>query len=75
VLIVEDQVFNLCLLVKHLVCLNIEFDVASNGQIAIELFKTNMQKQCCSMRYRIIFSDLNMPIMNGVDFCSEVKKF
>ena len=44
-------------------------DVAANGEIAVEMFKLGFDKQCgCADRaYRIIFMDLNMPILDGFE--------
>lgn len=43
-------------------------DTATNGKIALEKLKV-----CLSLP-EIIFLDINMPIMNGVDFMIQIKK-
>ncbi len=29
------------------------------------MFKQNYEKTCCNVRYKMIFMDINMPIMDG----------
>jgi signal transduction histidine kinase len=43
-----------------------DIDVASNGQEALELFETN--------RYDLIITAIDMPIMNGVELISHIRK-
>lgn len=45
--------------------MNISVDKAMNGQEAVEMYKRNLNKICCSKRYKLILMDLNMPIMDG----------
>ncbi len=45
---------------------NVEVDTAENGHIALEMIEKN--------DYHIITLDLNMPIMNGLEFMKERKK-
>jgi len=56
-LIVEDNIINQKLLEIILNELEIENDIASNGEEAIKLFKEN--------RYHFVFMDLSMPIIDG----------
>jgi CheY-like chemotaxis protein len=75
ILIVEDQVFNLCLMCSDLEAMNIHFDIAGNGRCGVDLYKNNMSKQCCGIRYRLVITDLNMPVMGGLDCSKEINKF
>jgi len=56
-LIVEDNIINQKLLEIILNELEIENDIASNGEEAIKLFKQN--------RYHFVFMDLSMPVLDG----------
>ena len=56
-LIVEDNIINQKLLEIILNELEIENDIASNGEEAIKLFKQN--------RYHFVFMDLSMPLVDG----------
>lgn len=51
----------LLLKTKNLKCLS-----ARNGKLAIDLIETECEKRkLCCKKFKIIFMDLNMPIMNG----------
>ena len=41
-------------------------DEAENGLIAVQMYQKNMTKQCCEVRYQCIFTDINMPEMDGI---------
>jgi len=47
-------------------------DVAQNGQIALEKYKDYYEKN--AYYYDIIITDINMPVMNGVELIKEVHK-
>lgn len=57
VLLVEDNLVNSEVTVDMLAIINIETDVAHNGQHALELFEEN--------QYSLILMDCEMPVMNG----------
>jgi CheY-like chemotaxis protein len=59
VLVVEDVKLNQLLLRTILDDYNFEWEIADNGQIAVEKLETNT--------YDIILMDLQMPIMNGFE--------
>lgn len=59
ILLVEDNIPNqqfMSILFKKI---NINFDIAQNGQIAIDKFKLK--------KYDLIFMDENMPVMSGIE--------
>lgn len=66
VLVVEDEEMNRILLTRYLSKLNIEADLCINGQEA--LLKLEHTK------YDLIFMDLEMPVMNGYDAMTELRK-
>jgi signal transduction histidine kinase/CheY-like chemotaxis protein len=58
-LVVEDNPINLKMIVKTLENLGISSDVAENGRVSVEMYIKN--------RYDVVFMDIQMPVMNGVD--------
>ena len=40
---------------------------AEDGVEEVSLFKENMEKECCPIRYKLVLTDLNMPNMDGFD--------
>jgi len=58
-LIVEDNPINRKMLKHTLKNVGIDSDIAENGQIGFDMAKEN--------RYDIIFMDIQMPVMNGVE--------
>jgi signal transduction histidine kinase len=59
ILLVEDNLINVKISVKILKQWNVKIDVAENGLIAVEKFKTNT--------YDLILMDLSMPVMDGYE--------
>ena len=41
-------------------------DEAMNGLVAVEMYYHSMTKTCCNVRYKIIFTDIQMPEMDGI---------
>ncbi|NEW60159.1 response regulator, partial [Sulfurovum sp. bin170] len=58
-LVVEDNPINLKMIIKTLENLGINSDSAENGRVSVEMYMKNS--------YDIIFMDIQMPVMNGVD--------
>ena len=47
---------------KHL-----KYDIARDGAIEVKLLKKDLEKTCCSTRYKLIITDINMPILDGYE--------
>lgn len=45
----------------------LQVDKAYNGQEAVDMYKENLEKTCCNVKYRLVLMDLNMPIMDGYE--------
>ena len=70
ILIVDDIEFNI-IPVKIMIKENFDIDIdeASNGAIALKMYKDHLMKPCgCENRtYSLIFMDLQMPVMGGME--------
>ena len=50
-------------------------DEADDGDTAFELYKKNMEKTCCNVRYKVILTDINMPRMDGITETEVIMKY
>ncbi len=66
-LVVEDNPVNLKMIVRTLEKLGIESDTAKDGKESVNMYMKN--------RYNIIFMDIQMPVMNGVDATRAIIKY
>lgn len=66
VLLVEDNRINQLVALKFLEHLGFEVDSAVNGQEAVEMAKAS--------EYDVILMDIQMPIMDGITACQEIRK-
>ena len=78
VLIVDDEPFNLIALegLLHMELLE-GIDKAYNGRQALNMILSNQSGSCGSMNhcsYKVVITDNNMPVMNGIEFAEEVRK-
>ena len=73
VLIVDDNNFNLVVMMSMLKRLNISCDTAMNGQIAINRIMQSQQRKCCSP-YVLVLMDCNMPVMDGYEATEKIVK-
>lgn len=75
VLIVDDEPFNVFVLKKYMDGTGVEADVAMNGRAAIEAVLR--RRETCSVcgTYKVIFMDINMPVMNGIVATTKIKEY
>jgi CheY-like chemotaxis protein len=66
ILIVEDNPSNLKLISSQLSALGYKADLASNGKEALKMTWTN--------DYALVITDCNMPIMDGYELTTEIRK-
>jgi len=67
VLIVEDHIVNQTLMTKFCEKFDVEYDLAVNGQEAVQMAKEN--------NYDLILMDCQMPVMNGFDATRRIREF
>ena len=75
VLLVDDIMFNLIPLKALMEC-NFKqqtCDMASDGSMAVDLYLRNIKKTCCNVRYKLILTDIQMPIMDGITEARQIK--
>jgi len=39
------------------------------------MFKANMEKTCCDVRFKIVFTDLNMPNLDGIEAAKQIMQY
>jgi signal transduction histidine kinase/DNA-binding NarL/FixJ family response regulator len=66
VLLVEDHPINRRVVVHQLETIGFHVDTAEDGQQALQLFTGG--------RYRIVLTDLNMPVMDGIDLARAIRR-
>lgn len=69
VLLVEDNGINLKLLVMYMDRLKIPYETATNGLEALQTYKKS------SEGFKLIFMDISMPVMDGLECTREIRKF
>lgn len=65
ILAVDDNILNRKLIAAHLKLFNYTFDLATNGQEALDLAKANS--------YDLILMDIQMPIMDGLQATAQIR--
>lgn len=71
VLVVDDNEFNIYTLTQMIkISFNLDPDTAFDGHQAVEKFKESCK--CCP--YRLIFMDINMPVMDGHEATKMIRK-
>ncbi len=74
ILVVDDDQFNVTMLQTLLESFKLNSDYAVNGALAVQKVKDQLSQGCCS-GYKLIFMDVNMPVMDGFEATREIKKF
>jgi two-component system sensor histidine kinase BarA len=69
-LIADDNDFNVIVLQEILKLHNLESDSAADGLQAVQKVKKSLE--CCS--YKLIFMDLNMPFLDGLQATGRIKE-
>jgi len=72
VLICEDNPMNQQVICEHLARVGLRSVVAENGRIAVEMVRECMQKG--QPLFDIIFMDIFMPVMDGIEAASKITK-
>lgn len=67
VLIAEDNLINQAVITSMMSILGYQFDLAKNGQEAVEMFEKK--------KFDIVMMDQNMPIMDGLQASAEIRQF
>tara|TARA_R110000868_G_scaffold145181_2_gene365147 strand:+ start:50729 stop:51142 length:414 start_codon:yes stop_codon:yes gene_type:complete len=66
ILVAEDNEINAMIISKYFIKWEVDFDIAPNGEKAIEFAKN----KC----YDLILSDIHMPVLNGYDATKAIRK-
>ncbi|MDR3549042.1 MAG: hybrid sensor histidine kinase/response regulator [Candidatus Pacebacteria bacterium] len=72
VLLVDDEAMNNIVFKHFLGTLKLEADTAQNGKQALELILARRKACEVCKGYRVIFMDINMPVMNGIEATKEI---
>ncbi|MDR3549383.1 MAG: hybrid sensor histidine kinase/response regulator, partial [Candidatus Pacebacteria bacterium] len=72
VLLVDDDPFNLVVLSAYLEAVHVKADRAENGQIALRMIEEKADMQECCNGYSVVFMDINMPVMDGVQATEKI---
>jgi len=67
VLVIEDNIINQKLVKSILEGMGLEVDIANNGREGVDMRKVN--------KYDLIFMDIQMPIMNGIEATHEILEY
>jgi len=76
VLLCDDETFNLTSLKNMLKKFNVDCDSSTNGQECIEAIenKKKLKCNCYKHNYKLIFLDMMMPVMNGLEAAKKIQK-
>lgn len=66
VLVVEDNLVNQKIMARHLKSCNVQFQIASTGKEALEIWKTG--------GFHLCFMDIQIPVMSGIEVTKEIRR-
>ena len=72
VLLCEDNAMNQLVLCEHLARVGIKTFVAGNGKIGLDLINERIRKG--TKQFDLIFMDMHMPVMDGLETAAEIIK-
>jgi len=72
VLICDDEAFNLMTLNAMLSDLDVEAECLESGVLAVNRFRFRLSLKCCSRTYRLVMTDISMPVMDGFEVCQQI---
>ena len=68
----DDSAINRCIMEEAAKKIGVDLILGENGQILFDLLMSNLEKN--GRRPDIIFSDINMPVMNGLEMIKKIKE-
>jgi len=74
ILVCEDNVMNQQVIREQLARVEIEAVIAENGKIGVEMVKNRMQEAPAKKQFDLIFMDIYMPVMDGLEAAEEIIK-
>lgn len=66
VLVVEDNLVNQKIMAHHLKSCNVQFQIASTGKEALEIWKRG--------GFHLCFMDIQLPVMSGIEVTKEIRR-
>jgi CheY-like chemotaxis protein len=72
-LLVEDNPINLNLLIASFKKMGHHYSTATDGSLAVEAYRNVDRTR--NPRFDIIFMDIQMPVMDGMEATSEIRKY
>jgi len=72
IIVVDDNVFNYVSIKFMLKNLKLECDTATNGKDALDMIVKSNNRTCECGPYKLVMTDLQMPIMNGHELCQHL---
>ena len=73
VLLCEDNVMNQQVICEHLARVGLKTVLAENGKVGVDIVRDRIQKG--KKKFDLIFMDMHMPVMDGLEAAAEIMKF